>query len=243
MLVRQWIVGGMLVALCGAHMGYAEESKQDFTYEGKVSFGSNVTSGNTDTRNFDGDVGLSFNYHDWASEFTFKASQTKENGVLTSDYYEAFLRGSYDMAYHIYAVLQLGYRQDEFSGIYSEKSYVGAIGYHAFTDMPDFSLDVELGYGQRVTKKANKIKADYDPGTHMAIMAEYVFDGDNKVNVKISGEYGNDDDFLLREITWVHQLFHGFTVDFAHEERTISKPAFGKVPTDTKTTIQLGYEF
>jgi len=243
MLVRQWTAGfGMILLLLGAQAVGAKEAVEP-DYSGSVSFGSNVTSGNTDTRNLDGNLDLSFDYRDWSSTFTFKASQTKENGTLTSDYYEAYWRGSYDMAYHIYAVLQLGYRQDEFSGIYSEKSYVAALGYHAFSDMPDFSLDVELGYGQRTTKKVNKITTDHDPGTHVAIMAAYVFDGENKVEAKVSGEYGNDDDFLLREIAWVHKLFEHFTIDFSHEERTISKPAVGKVPTDAKTSVQLGYDF
>ncbi|MCF6207833.1 MAG: DUF481 domain-containing protein [Ghiorsea sp.] len=225
-----------------AQIGYADEMPEQ-TFSGSVNFGSNLSSGNTNTDNFDGNLDLSYLYQDWASTFAFKASQTKEDGILTSDYYEAYLRGSYDIVSHIYTVIQLGYRQDEFSGIYSEKSYVLALGYHAFTDMPDFQLDVELGYGQRVTDKVNKLTVDHDNGMHAALMVEYIFDGDNKVNVKISGEFGNDDDFLLREITWVHQLFHGFTVDFSHEERTITAPATGKVPTDTNTSILLGYSF
>jgi len=225
-----------------AQVGHADETSEP-TFSGSVNFGSNLSSGNTNTDNFDGNLDLSYLYQDWASTFAFKASQTKENGILTSDYYEAYLRGSYDIVNNIYTVIQLGYRQDVFSGIYSEKSYVLALGYHAFTDMPDFLLDIELGYGQRITDKVNKLNVDHDNGTHVAVMAEYIFDGDNKVNVKISGEFGNDDDFLLREITWVHQLFHGFTVDFSHEERTITAPAAGKVPTDTKTSILLGYSF
>jgi len=234
-------------ACCGlmllvAQVGYADETPEQ-VFSGSVNFGSNFSSGNTNTDNFDGNLDLSYLYQDWASTFTFKASQTKEDGVLTSDYYEAYLRGSYDIVNHIYTVIQLGYRQDEFSGIYSEKSYVAALGYHAFTDIHDFLVDIELGYGQRVTNKVNKFKVDHDNGTHVALMSEYIFDGDNKVNVKISGELGNDDDFLLREITWVHQLFHGFIVDFSHEERTITKPAVGKVPTDTKTSVLLGYSF
>jgi len=234
-------------ACCGlmllvAQVGYADEIAEP-AFSGSVNFGSNLSSGNTNTDNFDGNLDLSYLYQDWAATFSFKAAQTKEDGVLTSDYYEAYLRGSYDIVYHIYTVVQLGFRQDEFSGIYSENSYVLALGYHAFTDMPNFLVDIEFGYGQRVTDKVNKLKIDYDNGTHAALMSEYIFDGDNKVNVKISGEFGNDDDFLLREITWVHQLFHGFTVDFSHEERTITAPAAGKVPTDTKTSVLLGYSF
>jgi len=234
-------------ACCGlmllvAQVVYADETVEPM-FSGSVNFGSNLSSGNTNTDSFDGNLDLSYSYQGWAADFTFKASQTKENNVLTSDYYEAYLRGTYDVIYHIYTVIQLGYRQDEFSGIYSEKSYVLALGYHAFTDIPHFLVDVELGYGQRSTDKVNKFTVDHDRGMHAALMSEYVFDGDNKVNVKISGEFGNDDDFLLREITWVHQLFHGFTVDFSHEERTITVPPVGKVPTDTKTSVLLGYSF
>ncbi len=234
-------------ACCGLILLVAQVSYADAAVEpefsGSVNFGSNLSSGNTNTDSFDGNLDLSYLYQDWAATFSFKAAQTKEDDILTSDYYEAYLRGSYDIVSHVYTVIQLGFRQDEFSGIYSEKSYVLALGYHAFTDMPDFSVDIELGYGQRVTDKVNKLKVDYDNGTHVALMGEYIFDGDNKVDVKISGEFGNDDDFLLREITWVHQLFHNFTVDFSHEERTITAPAAGKVPTDTKTSVLLGYSF
>ncbi|MDQ7002155.1 MAG: DUF481 domain-containing protein [Ghiorsea sp.] len=241
MLKHGW-VGACCSVLLLAQVGYAEEPAQP-AFSGSVDFGGNFTSGNTNTDSFNGNLDLGYTYQKWASTFSFKGSQTKEKGVLTSDYYEAYLRGSYDVIYHMYGVIQLGYRQDVFGGIYSEKSYVAALGYHAFTDIPDFLVDIELGYGQRITDKVNKLKVDHDNGKHAAMMAEYVFDGDNKINVKISGEFGNDDDFLLREITWVHQLFNGFIVNFSHEERTITVPAAGIVPTDTKTSILLGYSF
>jgi len=235
-------VGSLLMMLMTVQVGYSEEVSEH-VFAGDVSFGANLTSGNTDTDNFDGNLDLAYNYQKWASTFSFKASQTKESGVLTSDYYEAFLRGSYDLPYQMYGVLQLGYRQDEFGGIYSEKSYVVALGYHAFTDMEKLSVDVELGTGTRVTKKVNKLNIDYDNGTHAALMGEYTFDDENKVNIKISGEFGNDDDFLLREIAWVHHLFDHFNIELNHEERTITAPAAGVVPTDTKTSVKLGYIF
>lgn len=240
MLLR--CMAGGILAMLVAQASYAEETSE-YTFTGDINFGANLTSGNTDTDNFDGNLDLAYNYQKWASTFSFKASQTKESGVLISDYYEAFLRGSYDLPYQMYGVLQLGYRQDEFGGIYSEKSYVVALGYHAFADMEKLSVDIELGLGTRITEKVNKLTIDYDNGTHVALMGEYVFDDENKVDIKISGELGNDDDFLLREIAWVHHLFDHYNIELNHEERTITAPAAGKVPTDTKTSVKLGYSF
>lgn len=59
--------------------------------------------------------------------FPLKPRKSKKMVCLPRIHYEAYLRGSYGISYHMYALLQLGYRQDECGGIYSEKSYVAAL--------------------------------------------------------------------------------------------------------------------
>lgn len=228
-------------------LAYAEDYQFENDFSGSIALGGYKTSGNTQTTTFDGKLKLGHSYGKWSSDVTFKATEVSEAGIVSSDYYEALLKSTYDLPQHFYTFLQLRYREDTFGGIYSENAYIGGFGYHAFKDNPNYSLDVELGYGERVTKKlidgVIRDKLDYDPGTHLGIIGQYSFTEDDALKIYLSGEFGNDDDYIQKEISWVHQLFSALHADFSYESRTVTKPGVGKVPTDEKTTVKLGYTF
>ena len=243
--MRKVLIFGLLFCLVGVQTTFAEDLdlKEEHQFSGKVELGGYKTTGNTDTQTYDGTLELNYAFAKWSSEFSFQGSQTAEGGKVTSDYYEATLRGKYELPYHMYALLQYGYRDDYFGGIIRENSYVVALGYHAFADVPDFSVDIELGYGERISKKVDVVRIDYDPGQHLALFAQYDFSKDDTVKYQFTGEYGNDDDYLKHEISWVHQLFADLHIDFSYETRTSTAPELGIVATDTTLSVKLGYEF
>ncbi len=86
-------------------------------------------------------------------------------------------------------------------------------------------------------------RLDYDPGTHIGIIGKYNFTEKDEIKVDLSGEFGNDDDYIIKEVSWVHELFDALHADFAYESRTVTLPAIGKVPTDEKATVKIGYTF
>jgi len=243
MLLRHlFVVIGMFCLLSPQFVG-AEEVEEKENFNGSISLGGESVTGNSPSSVFDGQLDLSYENFGWRSAFSFQATQKTENNVLTSDYYEAILKETYDLGYHVYGLLQLGYREDFFEGIYSEKSYVLGLGYHFFSDMPDVTLDIELGHGERIQEKVSKISLDYDPGTHVALIAEYQWSEDDLVHLQLSGEFGNDDDFTKESLSWTHHLFQDLSLDMSYERRALSKPQIGTLGVDAAATLKLGYSF
>jgi len=217
------------------------ESEHEFT--GKIEFGGDKKSGNTNTSNYEGAVELGYTYGPWETQFAFSGNQATEDGVLSEDYYEGSLKGLYNFQNNYYAFLLYTYRKDIFSGIYWEKGTIGGLGYHAFTDIPDYSLDVELGFGERNTKKTTKITIDNDPGMHLAIAGSYNVSERDTVSTKITLENGNDDDYVQKNFSWEHKLNESLRLGYAYEARTVTLPEVGKARTDVHTNFYLGYEF
>jgi len=244
--LRNFIVAVFFLSL-GQSAWAADEAAQEHKFTGLIELGGDKTVGNSDNSSFASKLELGYMYGQLSSQFSFDASQKKESGALTEDKYEAILKTIYNLPAHFYTFIHLGYREDSFSGIYYEQTYIGGFGYHAFTDKPELSLDFELGYGQRITKKLVngfvRSKLDYDPGTHFALITQYNFTEEDKLKASITAELGNDDDFIKKEISWVHKLFAGLHLDLSYEALTLTKPGVNKVATDATTTYKIGYEF
>ncbi len=245
-LLRGFIAGVCFLCLSQPLLA-ADESKAEHKFSGLIELGGDKTVGNTDNSSFSSKLELGYSYGEWSNQFTFDASQKNESGSLTEDKYNAILKSIYNLPAHFYTFIHLGYREDSFSGVYYEKTYIGGFGYHAFTDKPELSLDFELGYGQRITKKLVngfiRSKLDYDPGTHIALITQYNFSDEDKLKASITAELGNDDDYIKKEISWVHKLFGNLHLDVSYEALTLTSPGVDKVSTDATTTYKLGYEF
>ncbi len=241
----------LLLGTVFASQAYASEGAlqivPEHKFSGNVELGGYQTTGNTVSESMDGVLELNYTFGDWSSEFLFKGSQTSEDGVLTSDYYESSIKGKYEMPYHTYFFLGVGYRQDYFSGIYSEVTELAGLGYHFFADEENIKVDFEIGYGNRITKKlvngVLRSRVDYDPGTHTALMAEYQFTEQDLIEASVTVESGNDDAFIRKEFSWKHALVDEFSLKYTYEVRELTTPEVGKLGTDSKATLTLVYGF
>jgi len=226
---------------------YAEEVMLENEFSGLIEFGGDSSSGNSNNSAFASKLELGHSYGEWSNQFRFDASQKKDSGSLTEDKYNTIFKAIYELPKHLYTFVRLGYRQDSFSGVYWEKTYIGGFGYRAFTDSPEYKLDVEVGYGQRDTRKLEngviRAKLDVDRGTHIALITQYNFTDEDVLKASVTAELGNDDDYIQTEISWKHKLFADLHLDVSYESLTLSKPALTKVSTDTKIMYKLGYSF
>ncbi len=241
----QKVILTLLFCIVTPPLAYAEslDSEAAGPFSGNVALGGYKTTGNSNVATYEGNLKLKYTYEKWLAKLTFEGTQTVDGNVVTSDYADTILRGEYNLPNNVYALLQLGYRRDYFSGIIHERSYVLGVGYHAFTDVPDFSLDLEIGQGERVSKKVNVIKIDHDPGTHLALFGRYEVTESDAIAFEVSGELGNDDDYIKKKIAWVHDLFAGLNLELNFESRRTTRPEIGKVAQDDTFTTKLGYEF
>jgi len=240
-------VRGVVFILCMLFscLLYAEDLDviSEHNISGKVELGGLQTTGNTESTTLEGQLKIEHEYQQWLTIVSFAGKQTTDDGVLSSDNYNANFKEVYQLPWQTYVFAEFNYREDVFSGIYSEVIKLAGLGYHFFADKADYGIDFELGYGVRDTKKVGKTKVDHDLGTHIAILAEYLWTEDDKMNLNITVETGNDDDFIKKELLWEHHLFDAFTLDFSYEVITLTKPPAGKLGTDTDLSVQLGYSF
>ena len=115
--------------------------------QGSFSAGLALTSGNTDTSNFN----LGFNMvYDPKTHSLFKADafylRSANDGVATSDKAAATLRFEYKVADRIYAFAQLGYQRDRFKNVtYLITPMLGG-GYY-FLKEKDLELTVDVSVG------------------------------------------------------------------------------------------------
>lgn len=115
--------------------------------QGSFSAGLALTSGNTDTSNFN----LGFNMvYDPKTHSLFKADafylRSANDGVATSDKAAATLRFEYKLAERIYAFAQLGYQRDRFKNVtYLVTPMLGG-GYY-FLKQKDLELTVDVSIG------------------------------------------------------------------------------------------------
>lgn len=216
-------------------------------FSGKVEVAGEQVSGNTQNTSLEGTLELGHIYDAWQTNFLFNAKHQTESDRTITDYYETWLKQQYHFASHYYGFVLLKYREDTFSGIYSEVSKIAGLGYNAFTDQPDYAVDLELGYGARTTKKlvngVLRSKIDYDPGIHLALYSTYQINAFNALQANILVEAGNDDDFIERELIWEHKLNDALHVSVNFKSRTLTRAGIGKERTDSNTNFSLGYAF
>jgi putative salt-induced outer membrane protein YdiY len=245
-MFQRLLVATLFLCGCFAPL-YAAEAEHENTFSGLIELGGDKTEGNSENSSFNSKLELGHAYGKWSSKLSLDVTQKKESGALTEGKYNAILKSIYDLPAHFYTFVKFGYREDSFSGVYYEKTYIGGFGYHAFTEQPEYSLDFELGYGERITKKIVNgfvlAKLDYDPGTHFALITQYNFTDKDTLKASVTAELGNDDDYIKNEISWVHQLFGALHLDVSYESLKLTKPAVGKVATDATITYKLGYAF
>lgn len=115
--------------------------------QGSFSAGLAVTSGNTDTSNFN----LGFNMvYDPKTRSLFKADafylRSTNEGLTTTDKAGASLRYEYRLAERIYAFAQLGYQRDRFKNVtYLITPMLGG-GYY-FLKQPNMELTADVSVG------------------------------------------------------------------------------------------------
>ena len=115
--------------------------------QGSFSAGLALTSGNTDTSNFN----LGFNMvYDPKTHSLFKADafylRSANDGVATSDKAAATLRFEYKLAERIYAFAQLGYQRDRFKNVtYLITPMLGGGYYFLKEKNLELTVDVSVG--------------------------------------------------------------------------------------------------
>jgi len=119
-------------------------------WSGEAELGFINTSGNTDTRNFNGKFNLIHDIQPVKTMLKLEALTGEENGTLSKERYNAELKSDYTLGEKDYIVSLLSYEDDRFNGFEYQSVLSVGYGYYIWKSKKGH-FDIEVGPGYRRT--------------------------------------------------------------------------------------------
>ncbi len=118
-------------------------------WKGEGEFGFTQTSGNTDTQNLIGKLGINYLKQRWEHTFDIASLRTEDNNNLTAESYGLEFQSDYKWSEKHYWFNKIKYEDDRFSGYDYQASISTGYGFNVFkTKISSLSLDIGIGFRQ-----------------------------------------------------------------------------------------------
>ena len=119
------------------------------TWKGEGEFGFTQTSGNTDTQNLIGKLGINYLQQRWEHKFNIASLRAEDSNKLTAESYGLEFQSNYKWSENQYWFNKIKYDDDSFSGYDYQASISTGYGFHVFkTKLTSLSLDIGVGFRQ-----------------------------------------------------------------------------------------------
>ncbi|WP_069471251.1 DUF481 domain-containing protein [Candidatus Marithrix sp. Canyon 246] len=119
------------------------------TWKGEGEFGFTQTSGNTDTQNIIGKLGINYLKQSWEHQFNIASLRAEDSNKLTAESYGLKFQSNYKWSETQYWFNRIKYEDDRFSGYDYQTSISTGYGFNVFkTKMTSLSLDIGIGFRQ-----------------------------------------------------------------------------------------------
>jgi putative salt-induced outer membrane protein len=129
---------------------HAAEEVINPVWTGQAELGFIDTSGNTDTRSFNGKFNLAHDIQPLKTGLKLEALTGEENGTSSKERYNAELKADYTLGEHDYIASLLSYEDDRFNGFEYQSVLSVGYGYRIWNEKKGH-FDVEVGPGYRRT--------------------------------------------------------------------------------------------
>jgi putative salt-induced outer membrane protein len=141
-------------------MALSDEDKKPWKGEGE--FGFTQTSGNTDTQNLVGKLGINYLKQRWEHKFNIASLRTEDNNNLTAESYALEFQSDYKWSEKQYWFNKIKYEDDRFSGYDYQASISTGYGFNVF-ETKISSLSLEAGVGFRQSQLIGAADAEQEP--------------------------------------------------------------------------------
>lgn len=210
---------------------------------GSVELGYLATSGNSETTSGNTQLELGYETGPWNYIFRAGATGASEDGETTQERYTALGKTEYDLTEYDYVFGAVDWTKDLFGGIRERTSVTAGYG-RRLIDMPNQSLDVEIGAGYRwIQEQKPSLERKSDPIVRGGLDYLYEFNGTSAFEQLLTVESGADNTSLesvsALKFTLIENLFAKLSYTVVHN--TEVPPGLEK--TDTYTAISVAYEF
>jgi putative salt-induced outer membrane protein len=210
-------------------------------WQGSVSLGYLATTGNTNTRSFNGQALAAYRSDPWQDTLSFQALKSSQNGVTTAENYDLNGQSDYNFTENNYVFGMLDYLRDTFSGYQRRTSEI--LGYGRRLLVTDTQqLDVEAGAGARQTLNTDNTSEN---GIVEMLAANYLWKFTEKSNFSenLSVMHGVDSTFTQSVTALTTNLAGDFALSISYTVKHNSSVPPGFKNSDTITAISLVYTF
>jgi putative salt-induced outer membrane protein len=215
--------------------------KPEGPWGGEASLGFLDTSGNTDTRSFNGKFALGYLTPQWTHTARLSALGTQTNGTTSDERYTLGYKGTREFEGADYAFGSLDYDNDRFAGVIERLTLGAGYGRH-FLKGPVHTLDAELGTGATRQKLADRSTSESVVGLFSARYLWQISETSGFTQ-RLKVETSKDNTFV-NPVSELKLVIAGklFTT-LGYEVRHNSRVPEGVRKTDRLGSVNLGYSF
>lgn len=217
-----------------------ESSAGGWKGEGELGFIS--TSGNTDSRNLNTSLSLTYEAGRWKHAFSLVTLQAEADGIESANSIVFKERSEYSLDEQSYGFGQARHEQDEFSGYDYQASIAFGLG-SRFIDSDKHLLDASAGLGYRQLKDNMTRETESGPIITGDLIYEYHISETATFIEILLLEIGEDNTFTQSETALRTRINSSLSAKFSYLVKHNSDVPAGSDKKDSTIAVSLVYGF
>lgn len=220
----------------------AKANADNKKFSGKIEGGASFETGNTERENVNINGELSYKHNRWENILSGQAYSSEEDGNRAAEEYRVTNKTKYNFTEFDYGFLELSYVDDRFSGFDYRVDELLGYGRRLINE-DDMKLNTEVSIGARQSKLTTgdkeesglaKLRGDFewDINKYLSFEQDLAVTYDTEEIMIVNSDTG-----LKAQMTDALYLRLGFQFE------NISEVPAGVESTDTRTTVNVGYNF
>jgi putative salt-induced outer membrane protein len=210
-------------------------------WEGEVQFGLVSNRGNTDSDAANLRVRAANERQRWRHRLRFSALKDAESGETTAERYLFDGNVNYILGERDYIFGNLRYDRDRFSGFDSQTSLTSGYGY-LFKPRPNLSLELHGGGGARRSRLDDGERED-EAILRGLLLVHWEISDNAQFKQSLVLEEGEDNTLTESFTELKVNVVHKWAVSLSLDIKRNSNPPAGNKNTDSRTSVNLVYEF
>lgn len=210
-------------------------------FKGKLLLGYLASSGNTESKTFNGNLTLNWELPVWRHEFIASGTSNRTEGVLVGESYTASYQADRKFDEQNYLFFAGKYQTDRFSGY--DRKLSATLGYgRRLLETDAHTLDLEIGAGARESDLVDGTEEDETITRLGGRYAWQIADASNFTQT-ILVESGDSNTYSESVSTLTSQLVGELDLVVSYTIKRNSDVPVGLEKTDTYTTVSVQYSF
>jgi putative salt-induced outer membrane protein len=212
------------------------------TWKGEGEFGFTQTSGNTDTQNLIGKLGINYLKQRWEHKFNIDSLRTEDRNNLTAESYGLEFQSNYKWSKKQYWFNRIKYEDDRFSGYDYQTSISTGYGFNVF-ETKTTSLSLDIGVGFRQSQLIGAADAEQEPIAVASIDYSRKISDNTTFTQDFSIDAGSENIHSEANTGLKVSITDTIAMKLSYSLKNNSEVPAGIEKTDTISAVTLVYDF